>query len=64
MFENWYTLYYQNGLKKFYDGYDQKNQKTVKLLLEKFINHKNNFNDLSHIKDVYETIFEIEKKIN
>lgn len=58
------VIIYEIGLKKEYDGYHQKNQKTVKLLLEKFINNKNKINNLNLIKDIYEIIFKIEKKLN
>lgn len=57
------VIIYQKGLKKIYNGYHQKNQKTVKLLLQKFIDHKNKINHLNHIKNTYEIIFKIEKII-
>ena len=48
--------------KKIYDGYLKKNQRTVKILLEKYCNSKY-INDLNTNIDTYKLLFKIEKKL-
>ena len=48
--------------KKIYDGYLKKNQRTVKILLEKYCDTKY-INDLNSNIDTYKLLFEIEKKL-
>ena len=48
--------------KKIYDGYLKKNQRTVKILLEKYCSSKY-INDLNSNVDTYKLLFQIEKKL-
>ena len=52
-------IFYNKKQNEIYNGYCRKNQKTVKLLLEKFYN-KNKINDISSNLKVYELLFKIE----
>ena len=51
---------YKNNKKKIYDGYAKKNQKTIKLLLDKFYN-VNKINDVNTNLKVYQLLFKIKK---
>ena len=53
---------YKNNKKKIYDGYAKKNQKTIKLLLDKFYN-VNKINDINTNLKVYELLFKIKKQL-
>ncbi len=55
-------IFYKNNDKIIYDGYKTKNQKSVKLLLEKLYNsHK--INDVKKNFRVYDILFQIDKKV-
>lgn len=56
-------IIYKNSKKKIYDGYSKKNQRTIKLLLEKFYK-TNKINDINKNKKVYELLFKIKKLLN
>ena len=56
------VILYENKKKKIYDGYLKKNQRTVKILLEKYYNSKY-INDLNTNIDTYKLLFKIEKKL-
>ena len=53
-------IVYKNNKKKIYDGYAKKNQKTIKLLLDKFYN-VNKINDVNTNLKVYQLLFKIKK---
>ncbi len=53
---------YTKNKRKIYNGYDKKNQKTVKLLLEKFYKTKI-INDITSNLKVYELLFKIDKHL-
>jgi len=55
-------IFYENKKKKIYDGYLKKNQRTIKILLEKYCNSKY-INDLNTNIDTYKLLFKIEKKL-
>lgn len=55
-------ILFRNKQSQVYDGYDNKNQKTVELLLKKFMSDGAT-NDLTHIKEVYNLLFKIERSI-
>ncbi len=56
-------IFYNKKQNEIYNGYCRKNQKTVKLLLEKFYN-KNKINDISSNLKVYELLFKIENRLS
>ena len=56
------VIFYENRKKKIYDGYLKKNQRTVKILLEKYCDTEY-INDLNSNIDTYKLLFEIEKKL-
>ena len=56
-------IIYTKNKKKIYDGYNKKNQRSVKLLLEKF-NKVNKINDINSNINVYKLLFKIEEKIS
>ena len=47
---------------KIYDGYDKKNQRSIKLLLKKYIKQKK-INELSTYMDAYTLLFKISSKL-
>ena len=53
-------IVYKKNKIKIYDGYDKKNQRSIKLLLEKFYKI-NKINDISSNLKVYKLLFKIEK---
>ena len=53
------TIYTKDNLKK-YDGYNKRNRRSVKLLLEKFIKI-NEINEINENINVYKMLFKIEK---
>ncbi len=55
-------IIYRTGKCKIYNGYKKNNQRSIKLLLEKFYK-KNKINDVNKNKKVYELLFKIEKLI-
>ena len=55
-------IIYKNNGKKIYDGYKKNNQRSIKLLLNKFYK-KNKINDLNKNLKVYNLLFKIEKKL-
>ena len=57
------VIIYNKRKKEIYNGYDKINQKTVKLLLEKFY-RKNKINDISSNLKVYELLFKIEDHLS
>ena len=57
------VIIYNKSKKEIYNGYNKKNQKTVKLLLEKFYS-KNKINDISSNLKVYELLFKIENRLS
>ena len=57
------VIIYNKRKKEIYNGYDKINQKTVKLLLEKFYS-KNKINDISSNLKVYELLFKIEDRLS
>ena len=56
------VIFYQSKKEKVYDGYLKKNQRTIKILLEKYCNSKY-INDLNSNIDTYKLLFKIEKKL-
>ncbi len=57
------VIIYNKSKKEIYNGYNKKNQKTVKLLLEKFYS-KNKINDISSNLKMYELLFKIEDHLS
>ena len=57
------VIIYNKRKKEIYNGYNKINQKTVKLLLEKFY-RKNKINDISSNLKVYELLFKIENHLS
>ena len=55
-------IIYKNNKKTIYDGYKKSNQRSIKLLLDKF-HKKNKINDISTNIKTYKLLFEIEKKL-
>jgi len=55
-------ILYKNNKNKIYDGYAKKNQKTIKLLLDKFYKI-NKINDINTNLKVYELLFKIKKQL-
>ena len=55
-------ILYKNNKNKIYDGYAKKNQKTIKLLLDKFY-RVNKINDINTNLKVYELLFKIKKQL-
>ena len=55
-------ILYKNNKNKIYDGYAKKNQKTIKLLLDKFYK-VNKINDINTNLKVYELLFKIKKQL-
>ena len=55
-------IIYENKKNKVYDGYKKNNQKSVKLLLDKFYKI-NKINDINTNLKVYELLFKIDKKL-
>ena len=55
-------ILYKNNKNKIYDGYAKKNQKTIKLLLDKFYK-VNKINDIDANLKVYELLFKIKKQL-
>lgn len=55
-------IFYKNNDKIIYDGYKTKNQKSVKLLLEKLYNSQK-INDVKKNFRVYDILFQIDKKV-
>ena len=55
-------IVYKNNKNKIYDGYAKKNQKTIKLLLDKFYK-VNKINDINTNLKVYELLFKIKKQL-
>ena len=53
---------FKNVKKEIYDGYKKKNQRSIKLLLEKFYK-KNKINEISLFFKSYDLLFKIEKNI-
>ena len=53
---------FKNVKKEIYDGYKKKNQRSIKLLLEKFYK-KNKINEISLFFKTYDLLFKIEKDI-
>ena len=53
-------MIYKKNRNLFYDGYKKQNQKSVKLLLEKF-NKTSRINDVNSNIEVYELLFKIKK---
>jgi len=53
---------FKNTKKEIYDGYKKKNQRTIKILLEKFYNI-NKINEISLFYKTYELLFKIDDKI-
>ena len=53
---------FKNVKKEIYDGYKKKNQRSIKLLLEKFYK-KNKINEISLFFKTYDLLFKIEKNI-
>ena len=53
---------FNNVKKEIYDGYKKKNQRSIKLLLEKFYK-KNKINEISLFFKTYDLLFKIEKDI-
>ena len=57
------VIIYTKNKNKIYDGYNKKNQRSVKLLLEKF-SKVNKINDINSDINVYKLLFKIEEKIS
>tara|TARA_B110000881_G_scaffold158187_1_gene141094 strand:- start:192 stop:689 length:498 start_codon:yes stop_codon:yes gene_type:complete len=55
-------IVYKNNKNKIYDGYAKENQKTIKLLLDKFYK-VNKINDINTNLKVYELLFKIKKQL-
>jgi hypothetical protein len=55
-------ILHKNNKNKIYDGYAKKNQKTIKLLLNKFYK-VNKINDINTNLKVYELLFKIKKQL-
>ena len=55
-------ILYKNNKNKIYDGYAKENQKTIKLLLDKFYK-VNKINDIKTNLKVYELLFKIKKQL-
>ena len=55
-------ILYKNNKNKIYNGYAKKNQKTIKLLLDKFYK-VNKINDIDANLKVYELLFKIKKQL-
>ena len=55
-------IVYKNNKNKIYDGYAKENQKTIKLLLDKFYKI-NKINDINTNLKVYELLFKIKKQL-
>ena len=55
-------ILYKNNKNKIYNGYAKKNQKTIKLLLDKFYK-VNKINDINANLKVYELLFKIKKQL-
>ena len=55
-------ILYKNNKNMIYDGYAKKNQKTIKLLLDKFYK-VNKINDINANLRVYELLFKIKKQL-
>ena len=52
----------KNKTRKMYDGYDKKNQRSIKLLLTKYMKNKK-INDLSTNMESYILLFKISRKL-
>ena len=53
---------FQNNKKEIYDGYKEKNRKTIKILLKKFY-EKKRINDISTDLRIYKLLFKIDNKL-